>query len=293
MRFQAPRLLKAKETADSLEHWKNMFEVYITRDVHMAPFLTLNWNPADINMGQAAREGVTVEQMGANCRLFLNHVCSFFEYPYYNKRIQTRSTSLISIYAILEDIYQVEKTADSFLSLAKVSKTSAESYSVFYAKILYLMEQNLAPPNITVDHVTTGEQGDKLTVTLMDTAAMLWLMKIDSRLMDKVEVEFAVAIKAGKRLSDLVPQISKAIPNLLKKMDGFKSQVVDCIKDLSLEEEFEDEESENTKVLRIDTNRGARGGKRGYQRGGQGFQGGASRSKQVQKSKQVCQHYSH
>ena len=32
MRFQKPRLLEAEETADSLEHWRNEFEVYLTRD---------------------------------------------------------------------------------------------------------------------------------------------------------------------------------------------------------------------------------------------------------------------
>ena len=126
-------------------------------------------------------------QMGENCKLFLGHFCSFLEYPYFNNKIKERSTSLDSIYGILEEIYNVKKTAESFLDLGEVTKTSTESYRVFYAKILYLMEQNLAPANKTVDHVSTGPDGDKLSVTLMDMAAMFWLMKIDERLLHKVK----------------------------------------------------------------------------------------------------------
>ena len=152
----------------------------------MAPFLTRNWNPTAADMGQTVDGDTSAAQMGAYCKLFLQHFCSFLKYPYYNQRIQTRSTSLQSIYAILEDIYQVRKTAESFLSLAKVQKSATESYTVFHAKIQYLMEQNLAPANVTVDHVTTGATGDKLTVTLMDMAAMTWLMKLDPRLLEKI-----------------------------------------------------------------------------------------------------------
>ena len=198
MRFQKPRLLEAEETADSLEHWRNEFEVYLTRDDKMAPFLTLNWDASAENMGLRAQGEITAAERAASCKLFLGHVCSFFKYPYYNKKIKERSTSLQSIYNILEEIYNVEKTAESFLTLGKISKSNSESHSVFYAKILYLVEQNLAPANVTVDNVETGAQGDKLTVTMMDMTAMMWLMKIDPRLLDKVEVEFAVQIKASR-----------------------------------------------------------------------------------------------
>ena len=87
------------------------------------------------------------------------------------------------------------------------------------------MEQNLAPANKTVDQVSTGATGDKLTVSNMDHAAVLWIMKIDPRLFDRIETEYAVQIKDGKLLSELVPQIAKAIPGMLKSLDGVKSEV--------------------------------------------------------------------
>ena len=99
------------------------------------------------------------------------------------------------------------------------------------------MEQNLAPANVTVDHVDTRTNGDKLSVTLMDTAAMIWLSKIDPRLLDEIEIEFAVQIKEGKRLSSLVPQISKSIPGILKRIVDNRGQNGNCVG--------------NTKVLKI------------------------------------------
>ena len=79
MRFQQPRALEATETADSLAHWVNQFEVYITRDAAMSPFLTGTWNPALPNMGCVATETLTVQTVAQNCKLFLAHVCSFFK----------------------------------------------------------------------------------------------------------------------------------------------------------------------------------------------------------------------
>ena len=192
MRFQRPRDLEAHETSDSLEHWINQFEVYITREPTMAQFLNLNWDASADNYGFEADAAGTAEQKMAACKIFLGHVCSFFKYPYYNHKIKERSTNIDSIYDILRDIYHIKKTADNFFSIARAKKLSTESYSVFYAKIVYLMEQNLAPPNKTVDNISTGARGDKMTVSMLDTAAMIWLEKIDSRLMDQVELDYAV-----------------------------------------------------------------------------------------------------
>ena len=70
----------------------------------------------------------------------------------------------------------------------------------------------MAPAAITVDHVTTGANGDKLSVTLMDVAAVMWINKLDPRLYDRVKVEFAVRIKNGDchQWSQTSPRLSPA-----------------------------------------------------------------------------------
>ena len=179
MRFQRPRDLEAEETAASLEQWINHFEVYIKREPTMAMFLTAEWNPAAAHMGCAAVEPLTQEQVAENLKIFLGHVCSFLKYPYYNHIIKERSRKFTSICDILREIYHIEKNVTSLFSIARVAKKSAESYEVFYAKIVYLMQQNMAPQGKTVRYITTPAGGDKLTVTNLDHAALLWLMKID------------------------------------------------------------------------------------------------------------------
>ena len=243
MRFQAPRALRATETADSLAHWKTQFEVYITSRL-----------------------------------IFLAHICSFFEYPYYNQKIQERSTSWKNIYTQLQDIYNIEKTAKSVMGLGTVKKLSTELYAVFYAKILYLMEQNLAPANKTVDEVSTGETRDKLTVSNMEHAAVIWILLIDPRLFDKIETEYAAQIRAGKLLSELVPQIAKAIPRMLKSLNGARKEVVNAIKDLELGDDDDkddhhdgdDPDSANINYVGNNRNKRGRGGQRGNSRNNRG-----------------------
>ena len=70
--------------------------------------------------------------------------------------------------------------------------------------------------------------------------------KIDKRLIHQVKVDYAVQIKAGKRLFELSPQIARAIPGMLEKLGGTKS---------SLKMINNDDRStysdENTNVMRI------------------------------------------
>ena len=273
MRFQRPRDLEATETEASLEQWINHFEVYIKREPTMAMFLTAEWNPLAANMGCAAVAPYTVEQMADNLKVFLGHVCSFLKYPYYNHIIKERSTKFTSICDILREIYHIEKNVSSLFSIARVKKKSAESYEVFYAKIVYLMQQNMAPQGKTVRYITTPVGGDKLTVTNLDHAALFWLMKIDSRLIDKIETDYAVQIREGLLLSELVPQIAKALPNILKRLDGVKHEVLNCIEDLNLQQEDDgetDSESMNIRFNNARRNRRGRGNGRDGNRNNRG-----------------------
>ena len=288
MRFQRPRDLEADETASSLEHWKNQLEVYLKRDPTLAVFLGETWNPQAANYGLEAKAGFTQEQMEANCKIFLGHICSFFKYPYYNHLIKERSTDMESIYDILNEIYHIEKDVSSFTTVAKVKKNSAESYAVFYAKIVYLMEQNLAPAGKTVNRVVTPATGDKMSVSLLDHAALLWLLKIDPRLVDQVDFDFATQIKEGKRLSELVPQISKNLPNMLKKLGGSKEDTLNCITDLPNEED-QKEDSDDGEAMNIRFNRAKSNNQRG--RGNGRFQRGGGRQPPPKANqKAVCTH---
>ena len=256
VRFPKPRDLEPEETAASLDHWQTQFKVYAKRDPLMAPFLTDTWNPNAEDMGfTEAAGGVDAVTRGENCKLFLSHLASFFKVPYYNKAIQTRTTSLESVWDYLRQMYNVEKSADTMIDIGTLVYTKSESYASFYAKIVYFIEMNLAPPNCTTDNVNTGVEGDKLSVTLMDLAAVYWLGKIAPRLYERVKQDYAVQIKQGIRLSQLVPQIAKAIPGILNTMDRVRSEVVRQIAELNIGQDENDEgESMNTQIRKLNGN---------------------------------------
>ena len=264
MRFHRPRDLNTKETADTLDHWISSFEVYIKRDPVMAPFLIANWNPNADNMGQADAAA------GNNCELFLAHLASFMTVPYHKKTIMKRTTSLESVWHLLRGIYNVEKSAETLLDIGTLAYDKAESYASFYHKIVYYIEMNLCPEDVEVNHVNSGEDGDEISITLLDMAALLWINKIDARLYDKIKVDYAVQIKNGHRLSQLVPTIAKALPGMLKSLDSVKREVVHLINEMNLgQKEDIDTGDTNTQIFRVNNpprrnpnNRQTRGGTR-------------------------------
>ena len=237
IKFPIPNKLKSKETADSLEHWIHQFKVYVQRDPLLSPYLTLRWTPGAQNMGFVDPAGdlpagtLSAAEKSENCKLFLAHVASFMEKGYYRKAIEQRTTSAESIWQLLRQIYNVETSAETLLDIGKMSYDKSETYLSFYHQLLYHVETNMAPANTTVDHVMTGINGDTLSVTLMDVTALIWLNKIDSRLYDRVKIDFAVRIKANERLSSMVPDIAKSLPGMLKSMDSNRRDAVYPIMD--------------------------------------------------------------
>ena len=284
MRFKRPRDLKANETADSLQHWMNQLEVYLKRDPTLSVFLEEDWDTTAANYRLEAKAGFTEDQMEANCN-------------YYNHLIKERSTNMQSIYDILKEIYNIETNTTSFMSIAKVTKSKTESYAVFYAKIVYPCQQNLAPAGKTVQQIMIPATGDRLSVSLLDHAALLWLLFIDPRLPDRIDLDYAVQIREGARLSELVPQIAKAMPSILKRLDGVKTEVLACISELNLDEQEEPEETEEAGDSDSANIRFNRGGSRGFRgqrgRGGsQAPQRGFGRRQQSQppQNRPLCRH---
>ena len=278
MRFHRPRELGTTETADTLDHWISQFTVYIQRDPIMSPFLTGNWDPNHNTMGfTEAREGVSAVQQSANCKLFLSHLASFMTVPYHKKSIEKRTNNIESVWNLLRGIYNVEKSAETLLDIGSLTYNKAESFASFYYKIVYYIEMNLAPANIEVNYINSGEDGDNLSVTLLDMAALLWLTKIDHRLYDKIKINYAVQIKNGERLSQLVPTIAKALPGMIKNMDSVKKEVVHLISEMNLGPNEDDYQGEtSTQIFKVNnqrpprSNNSNRGGARpnSFNRGG-------------------------
>ena len=261
MKFQKPRDLNDVKDRDSLEHWINKFTVYAHRDPDMAPFLTRTWDINEPHMHQAALGENTPAQMAAKCKLFLRHVTSFLPNPYF-KHIKQRTTSLSTVWDLFREVFNIEKDASSTLDLVDIDMNKSKPYLTFWHRLVYLMENNLAPANLTVNHVNSGALGDKLTISMMDHATCFWLGIIDRRLGDLVRSDYSVQIKTGARLSELVPKIAKALPGMFKRLSPAKS-AVKCISCDDFIEEVDDYVTDTdmyTAIRRINRNtqRGAR-----------------------------------
>ena len=245
LRLQTPRKLNSSETAETLDHWIHSYTDYASRDPILAPFLNTNWNYNDVNMGftQPIAE-VQPAQLAINCKQFLSHVNSFMANPYSRKSIEQRTTNVESIWTLLREKYNVTKSAESLLDIGNLAYDKSESYACFFEKVVYYVEMNMAPTNTTVNHITTGAEGDKLTVTLMDLCAILWMQKIDPRLFNRVRIDYSVQIKNGSRISELVPTIARALPGMLKSMDEVKREVYSIISELNIGHNEEDNNSD-------------------------------------------------
>ena len=286
VRFPIPEKLNEKETAPSLEQWKTSFVTFAQRDPTMAPFLTAAWDTTQLNRGfRNIDRGLTAVEQNANCELFLRHLVSYLKTPYWNNRIIDRSTSLESVWKIFNEIFDIEHTADSLLDIASMKLSASESYSSFLARIMFHLENHLPGAGITVDNITSGP-GEKMSIMVMDLAVQNWLDKIHPSLIDRVKIDYGVQIKGGARLSALAPQIIKAIPSMLKKLNSTKVEVVRV-----LQEYGHATDEGNIHVNQLQSRRGAprgRGAGRGPARG-RGFASNlGARPKSSQKP--VCKH---
>ena len=235
VKFPVPRQLEENETVVTLGQWKNQFTIYAKRDPVFVTFLSVNWNSDQPNRGFVADNLQTAAAKAANCELFINHVSSFLKTPYWNKRILERTRNLADIWKIFDEIFGIESNADSFLDLSSMKYNGTESYSSFLQRIMFHIENHLPEGGITVDNIQSGETGEKMSIMLMDMATKDWMEKIHPSLIDRVKIDYGVQIKAGMRLSQLAPQISKAIPSILKKINSTKSDVIRALQDLDHE----------------------------------------------------------
>ena len=99
VKAREPRALKNKETAISLKHWKNSFKIYAQRDPVWKPFLTATWNPTAPHYGFVDIEGgLSKEEQKENCEMFIEHIATFLEDPFWDNRLKERATSLKKIW---------------------------------------------------------------------------------------------------------------------------------------------------------------------------------------------------
>ena len=72
-----------------------------------------------------------------------------------------------------------------------MDKYPEETYRCYYNRLVGFVRQHLPTTALQSEGVSCPATGEKLTVALLDTIAIHWLLNIDRRLVSIVKTEFA------------------------------------------------------------------------------------------------------
>ena len=224
VRNPPPRMLTSTETLYTLNHWKTAFRTYYRRDSFYKGFLLpeATWNPLADNYGQTAdrHDGTVIRSAQDKCedlKDFLHTIVGYLPFPYLTEKIVRATNSLDSVWEAIYEHYGLTITGETFLDFATLTLSQDETYRQFYDRLLSHVRLHLPRPNITVDGVSSGTNGDVITVALMNFIALEWLRKVNPQLVNIVKVEFSKDLRDGIQLSALVPRIAGMIDTLLSR----------------------------------------------------------------------------
>ena len=98
-------------------------------------------------------------------------------------------------------------------------KKYSESHQQFFEQLSNYIWQHLTKANIHVDGLSSGLNGDKMTISLMNLVVVHWLEKTSPRLIEIVKHEYATDLRNGSQLIQLMPKIASFIDSLLGRMN--------------------------------------------------------------------------
>ena len=216
-----------QETLHTLNHWRTTFRTYYRRDSFFKAFLLpdATWNPGAADYGQLNElsNGTIIrtgQDKAEDLKDFLNTLMGFLPFPYLTERVLKATRNLEEVWTIIYDHYGLTITGETFLDFNSMTRIEGETYRQFYDRLLAHTHMHLPGQNVSVDGVSSGPNGEKMTVGLMNFVAMSWLAKIHPNLINLVKIEYSKDLREGTQLAELVPRITLNIDALLAKNDS-------------------------------------------------------------------------
>ena len=203
VRNPPPRMLTTTETLHSMNHWKTSFRTYYRRDSIFKGFLLpeVRWNSAVANYnlnaddnGLAGAERVitrTAVDKAEDLKDFLNTLAGYLPFPYLTEKIVKGSTSMQDVWNTIYDHYGLAVSSESMLDYVTINQTSGETYRQYFDRLLSHARQHLPGANVTVDGITSGANGEQMTIQMMNFVAMDWLNRINPQLVAIVKTEYS------------------------------------------------------------------------------------------------------
>ena len=226
IKFAPPRPLTESEDSHSLARWKTNFKQFTKKAPEYQHFLksTTVWNANAVNYGFTANVGdVTPADLKDHIEDFLHLLNSYLPHGFLTDKILKKSTSFDTAFRMIEEHYGVLPTQESFCDFTDITRAPNEPYRQFYDRMLSFVSMHLMPykagANNTVDGTAVPATGDKMSVSLMNLVAVMWLNKIHESLLSIVRTEYSKELRDNVAMSELVPRISMSIDALLTKYE--------------------------------------------------------------------------
>ena len=204
-----------------------MFRNYFRRCQFYSYFLQpgINWTNT-ANRGFIANEtsGLkrTPELLASDLEGFLECLASYLPFDYVSDKLLQESTNMDTVWSIIYEIYDVEINTTHYLDYATMSRNPQETYRNYFNRLVGFVRQHLPSNRVEAEGVKSPVTGEALTIGLLDSIAVHWLLSIDRRLINIVKTEFASDLKT-KRLCQMVKTIAVNIDELLQRYGQLES----------------------------------------------------------------------
>ena len=227
-RALAPRRLEQQENLQSLNQWKSVFRNYYRRCPYNSFFLqpTTSWDNSE-SRGFTAPEPSGLKRdaltLAADLDGFLECVGSYCPFDYVSDKLKSESRNVQSVWDILFEIYDLELNTSNYMDYATMTRDTDETYRGYFNRLVGFVRQHLPRNAVHAEGVSSPNTGEELTIALLDSIAIHWLLNIDKKLVGIVKTEFAAELKT-KRLCQMVKTIAQNIDELLLRYNS-KDQV--------------------------------------------------------------------
>ena len=229
-RALAPRKLEQTESLQTLNHWRTVVKNYFRRCQFYSFFLRpgLTWTSSGtrgftINSETSGLKR-SPEVLASDLEGFLSTIGTYLPFDYVTEKLLVETTNLESVWSIIYEIYDAELVTTNYLDYAFMTRESGETYRNFYNRLVGFTRQHLPQTRVSAEGVISPDGGEELTVGLLDSIAIHWLLSIDRRLINIIKTEFATQLKS-KRLCEMIKPIATSIDELLARHDK-KDQIV-------------------------------------------------------------------
>ena len=240
MKISPPEKLPTEGlTATQFDNWRSALLNFLSQSEDYERFLKGGiydvWEAFDDNPGRitelhesdtpgegAAAVATRLSNRRKQLNTTLSHIAGVVNSSMF-RSVMRKSTSVASIWEMIETDYDIEKQGRHFLKLDQVhyNPAGAETINAFYRRLRDFFEDNLrkAGEKIKSKKDKVIEVDETLSHTMENTIVYMALREIDARLPAYVDQIYGPRMDNDTTLYDLQSEIFKAIPRLLGEMN--------------------------------------------------------------------------